>query len=190
MKKITLFVCALATTLLSTSIHAQSESEMKAWMDYMTPGEAHKMMASWNGDWNGEITMWMAPGAPPEKSTGTCTNKMIMGGRYQVGTFSGSFSGMPFEGQSTLAYDNAKKKFISTWIDNMGTGVMILEGTWNPSSKTLTTKGSCVDPMTGKDISVREVFTVVDDKTQKMEMFMTAAGGKEFKSMEILFTRK
>jgi len=190
MKKLTLFVCALAIGALTTSSYAQTEAEMKAWMDYMTPGDVHKMMASWDGEWKGDITMWMAPEAPPTKSTGSCTNKMIMGGRYQLGTFTGDFSGMPFEGQSTLAYDNAKKKFISTWIDNMGTGVMVLEGTWNPGSKSLTTNGSCVDPMTGKDIKVREVFTVVDDKTQKMEMFMTPAGGKEYKSMEILFTRK
>lgn len=27
---------------------------------------------------------------------------------------------MPFEGISTLGYDNAKKTFFSTWIDNMG----------------------------------------------------------------------
>jgi hypothetical protein len=37
---------------------------------------------------------------------------------------------------------------------------------------------------------VRETFKVIDDNTQKMEMFMTPAGGQEFKSMEITFTRK
>jgi hypothetical protein len=35
---------------------------------------------------------------------------------------------MPFEGISTLGYDNAKKTFFSTWIDNMGTGMMVMEG--------------------------------------------------------------
>lgn len=30
---------------------------------------------------------------------------------------------------SLLAYDNARKLFISTWIENVGTGMMVLEGT-------------------------------------------------------------
>ena len=44
--------------------------------------------------------------------------------------------------------------------------------------------------MTGKDMVVRETFQIIDDDTQKMEMFMTPAGGKEYKSMEIMLTRK
>lgn len=40
---------------------------MKAWMTYMTPGDMHKMLAESEGEWNEDITMWMAPGAPPLK---------------------------------------------------------------------------------------------------------------------------
>jgi len=190
MKKITLFAIALVASAFSTFSYAQSEAEMKAWMEFMTPGDAHKLMASWDGTWSGEITMWMAPGAPPDKSTGTAVNKMILGGRYQQATHTGNFGGMPFEGISTLAYDNGKKKFISTWVDNMGTGVMILEGKWDAGSKSMTLVGNQTDPMTGKDMKVREVFKQIDDKTQKMEMYMTGADGKENKTMEIVYTRK
>ena len=31
-----------------------------------------------------------------------------------------------FKGMSIDAYDNVKQKFVSTWIDNMGTGVMMI----------------------------------------------------------------
>jgi hypothetical protein len=97
---------------------------------------------------------------------------------------------MPFEGISTTGYDNAKKTFVSTWVDNMGTGIMIMEGKWDEKTKTLHLKGKQTDPTTGKEMDVRETFTVIDDNTQKMEMFMTPAGGKEYKNMEIVFTRK
>jgi hypothetical protein len=40
-----------------------------------------------------------------------------------------------------MGYDNAKKKFVSTWIDNMGTGMMTAEGEWNPSKKSIEFKG-------------------------------------------------
>lgn len=191
MKKLTLLAFAVSLAVMSiSSTYAQTEAEMKAWMEYMTPGDVHKMMASWDGEWNGEITMWMAPDTPPSKSTSTCTNKMLLGGRYQSSMHTGSFSGMPFEGISTLAYDNARKTFVSSWIDNMGTGMMVLEGPWDAATKSITFKGTSVDPMTGKEMKVREVFHVIDDKTQKMEMYMSTPDGKEYKSMEILFTRK
>ena len=80
----------------------------------------------YNGEWNEEVTMWMAPGAPPTVSKATAKNEMIMGGRYQLSKSTGTMMGMPFEGMSTVGYDNAKKQFTSTWIDNFGTGTMAL----------------------------------------------------------------
>lgn len=155
-----------------------SATMMKNWQAYMTPGQPHQMIASWNGTWNGDVSMWMAPGAPPSKSTSTTTNKMALGGRYQISEHKGSFDGMPFEGMSTLAYDNAKKMFISTWIDNMGTGIMVVQGPWNEATKSMDLKGKMTDPNTGNDIDVRETFKVVDDNTQVMEMYCNGADGK------------
>ena len=190
MKQITLTLCAVFITAVYSNMSAQSEAEMKAWMNYMTPGDIHKEMARWDGEWNEDISMWMSPDAPLQKSTATCTNKMIMGGRYQVSNHTGNMMGMPFEGMSTVAYDNAKKSFTTTWVDNMGTGIMVMEGKWDDKTKTLNSTGKQTDPISGKDIMVRETFQMIDDDTQKMEMFMTPAAGKEYKSMEIVFKRK
>lgn len=189
MKKITIIICTLLIAIICKTTYAQTEAEMKAWQAYMTPGEVHKMLASSDGMWNEDITMWMDPAKPATKSTATAENKMILGGRYQQSTHKGSFNGQPFEGMSLLAYDNAKKMFMSTWIDNMGTGIMNMEGKWDPATKTINFKGKSFDPTTGKDINVRETFSIVDNNTQKMEMYM-ANDGKEFKSMEIMLTRK
>jgi predicted small secreted protein len=176
----------------ATAATPDSATMMKNWMAYMMPGDVHKMMASWDGTWTGAVLMWQAPGAPPEKSTSTAINKTIMGGRYQLSNHTGSMMGQPFEGMSTLAYDNARKKFISTWIDNVGTGMMVLEGTWDEASKTMNLSGNVVDPSagTGKQMPVRETFKVIDDNTQLMEMYGAGPDGKEFKMMEIKFTRK
>lgn len=154
----------------------------------MTPGEMHKNMATSVGDWKAEITMWMAPGSQPAKSLATAKNEMIMGGRYLQSTFKGDFMGMPFEGFSTTAYDNGKKVFINTWIDNMGSGMMITEGKWNGAKNAIELKGKTTDPMTGKDCNVREHHTFNADGTQFMEMWMEQ-NGKEFKAMEIKFTK-
>lgn len=167
-----------------------STAMMKAWMDYATPGAMHSMLAKDDGAWTVDITSWMSPDAPPEKSTGTATNKMIMGGRYQQSTFKGSFGNMPFEGMSTLAYDNAKKIFVNTWIDNMGTGIMTMEGTYDSATNQINFSGKSTDPLTGKDCIMRQTFKIVDENTQKMEMFATYPGGKEYKSMELVYKRK
>ena len=167
-----------------------SATMMKNWQEYMTPGEVHKMMAKWDGAWNGEVTVWMHPGAPEQKSTSTAVNKMIMNGLYQQSTHSGDMMGMPFNGMSTVAYDIHRKEFISTWIDNMGSGIMVLKGPWDEATKTITLKGKMVDPGTKADFDVRETFKIIDDNNQEMTMYVTMPGEKEFNTMNIKYTRK
>ncbi|RYG32008.1 MAG: DUF1579 domain-containing protein, partial [Chitinophagaceae bacterium] len=95
--------------------------------------------------------------------------------------------GMPFEGHSTLGYDNAKKTFVNTWIDNAGTGIMYLEGPYDAATKTITLTGKCVDPVagTGKEMNVRQVIKEIDPKHHVMEMYGPGPDGKEFKMMEV-----
>ena len=176
--------------LLTTSVKAQDEAMMKAWQDYMTPGDMHKLMGAWNGTWTVEINSWMDPKEPPVKSMATAEYKPIFNGLYQVGNFTGTMMGMPFEGKSLLAYDNAKKEFVTTWIDNMGSGVVIMTGKWNEKTKTLELSGTMSDPMTGKDASIRETVQVIDANTQKMTLYMPGMDGKEMKSMEMNMKRK
>ena len=174
------------------AVPLDSATMTKNRMAYSTPGDMHKMIKSWDGSWTGEVTSWYAPGTPPQKSKSTAVNKTIMGGRYQVSNFTGKMMGMPFEGMGTLAYDNAKKVFISTWIDNMGTGLMKMEGPWDEATKSMILTGRCVDPGsgTGKEMTLREVFKVIDDKTQMMTMYGPGPDGNEYKMMEIKMTKK
>ncbi len=204
MKKVKLFIGTGLLTCLSICVTAQDDvktitamdpkqkAEMekaeKAWMEYMTPGPMHEMLAKSEGSWNEEVTSWMAPGAPPTVSAGRSENKMILGGRYQQSAHHGEFSGMPFEGISTVGYDNALKMYISTWIDNMGTGIMVLKGTYDQEKRMLTSTGKMVDPVSGKENDVRETINFIDENHHVMEMF-EMRNGKEHKTMQIKFTR-
>jgi hypothetical protein len=173
-----------------TAAMPDSATMMKNWQDYMTPGDVHKMMAKWDGTWNGEVTMWMYPGAAEQKSTSTAVNKMVLNGLYQQSTHTGNMMGMPFNGMSTVAYDIHKKEFVSTWIDNMGSGIMMLKGPWDEVTKTVTMKGTMVDAGTKADTDVRETFQIIDDNTQEMKMYVMTPDGKEFQTMNIRYTRK
>jgi len=167
-----------------------SATMMKNWQEYMTPGDVHKMMAKWDGTWTGDVTMWMYEGAPEQKSTSTAVNKMVLNGLYQQSTHTGDMMGMPFNGLSTVAYDIHKKEFVSTWIDNMGSGIMMMKGPWDEATKTINMKGTMVDPGTKADTDVRETFQIIDDNTQEMKMFVMTPDGKEFNTMVIKYTRK
>lgn len=168
-----------------------SATMMANWAAYMKPSEMHEMLKSWNGTWKQESTTWEYPGATPQTSKGTMVNEMILGGRYQRSTSSGNMMGMPYQGISTTAYDNAKKTFKMSWIDNVGTGMAILEGPWDVASNSMSLAGTMVDPSSadGKEHPVRELYKIEDDKHHTMQMFMPGTDGKEFMMMEIKFTK-
>lgn len=191
MKKISLFLMVILAAMTVHSMQAQQDQAamMKAWTDFKTPGEMHKMLASWNGVWNADVSSWMDPSAPPIKSTATVENKMVLDGLYQTSHYEGTMMGSPFEGYSTLAYDNAKKMFVNTWIDNVGSGVVIMTGKWDAAKKTLELKGTQTDPMSGKDTPIREVITVIDANTQRMAIYGIGMDGKEAKFMESTMKR-
>jgi hypothetical protein len=192
MKKLFLLVgCFFMISGLSLAQEGEGEmsEDMQVWMEYMTPGATHQMLAEANGEWNTKITFWMMPGGEPQTSTGTCTNEMILGGRYQKSTHHGDMMGMPFEGMGLLAYDNATHKFYNIWIDNMGTGMMMSSGKFNEETGKAEMMGTYVDPMTGKEEPFKQTFQNVDNDKQIFEMFMYFEG-KEFKSLEVEYTRK
>jgi len=165
-----------------------NDQDMKKWMAYMTPGDAQKMMAKSAGDWKADVTTTMDPAQPPVKSQAAVHNEMTMGGRYLTTHYTGNMMGMPFEGMGTMAYDNGKKKYMSTWIDNMGTGIMYMEGVQSADGKSIEFKGKVYDPMQGKDVMMRQVMTFNSDNDQTLEMY-TDMNGKEMKTLSIHMTR-
>lgn len=185
-------VPVLLLLCLSSAIVAQdydSEAAQKAWQEAMTPGEMHAMLAKAEGEWNATITMWNDPTAEPMISEGTVVSEMIMDGRYLQSKHTSTFMGMPMHGMAIEGYDNAKKKFINTWIDNFGTGIMISEGDYDPESKQMVYYGSMTSPMDGSAIKTRQTMKMIDDDNSVFEMFMEM-GGQEVKSMNIKYTRK
>ena len=165
-----------------------SQAEMEAMMKAMAPGAEHKLLARMAGNWEFTSKMWMAPGAPPSESSGTVHSEMILGGRYVQSVWKGNFMGMDFEGHGTEGYDNLAKKYVSSWVDNMGTGILYTSGTCEQG--VCKQAGSMIDPMTGKDTPWKSVVTWQDDNTFKLEMFGNDPSGKEMKMMEFTVKRK
>lgn len=159
----------------------------QAMMTAMMPGEHHEHMKKLVGNFDYTLKMWMDPSAPPQESTGKRTGELVLGGRFLEETYTGTFMGMPFEGIGTLGYDNVGKQYVSTWIDNMGTGIMMGHGQCDKTGWSMTSES--LDPMTGKPWKSRSKTSMPDDNTMVMEMWTPGADGKEFKMMEITCKR-
>jgi hypothetical protein len=169
---------------------AEQQAAMEAWMKVATPGEGHKLLEPMVGSWNVETTMWEKPGNPPEKGAGVAEDSWVLGGRFVKEEFQGEFGGMKFQGLGYTGYDNYKKKYVGTWMDTMGTMMMTMIGTVDASGKVFTATSTIDDIMTGKPMTVRMVTRIVDANKHVMEMFGPDPSGKEFKMMELVYTRK
>ena len=185
-----IFFSSLTVVFAQDKTEEQKAAEQK-WMAYMTPGEYHKNLAKCVGDWDAKMQMWMGPNTDPTISVGTVKGEMILGGRYLQMKYNSTIMGMPFEGISTDGYDNSKKVFFNTWVDNMGTGIMYGEGTVDNGSKTVNYTGNFFDPLSGKDTPYRQTVQNVDDNHMVMEMFYpNPMDGKEYKAMHVEYTKK
>lgn len=168
---------------------ADEKAAMEAMMKAAQPGEPHKALAGLAGSWEQTIKMWMDPSKPPTESKATCESKMIMDGRYLEDKITGDFGGMKFLGQGLTAYDNLKKKYTFTWVDNMGTGVSTASGTYDPDKKAYTYLGEEIDPLSGKAYKTKMVTHVIDKDKYEMDMYRVA-GDKDVKVMHIDAVRK
>jgi Protein of unknown function (DUF1579) len=182
---------------------ADMQKMMQQMVEMSKLNENHKLLSSLDGSWDYTIKFWMNPdpNAPPQESTGTATRKTIMDGRYvmmdvdgkmQMPGEGGQMKDVEFKGMGMEGYDNVKKKFVASWIDNMGTGIEFSEGTYDPASKTFIYTAE-MEPVPGMKTKVREVIKLVDNSHMTLEWYETPGGkakGKEKKTMEINYTKK
>jgi len=195
-----LFVLVAVALFVTTAAFAADapkapSAEQQAMMEKMTkaatPGPQHEMLKKMAGEWNAKVTSQMDPSQPPEVEQSTSTLTMLMDGRYCQEVASGSMMGQPFSGMGLTGYDNVLGKYVSTWIDNMGTGIMTSVGTADASGKVITWIGTMSDPVTGKVSKERMVTTIKDDDHHTFEMYGTPPGGKkEMKMLTIEYSRK
>jgi hypothetical protein len=190
---------AAGTSSVTTAVGQPNPQEMmKQMMELSQLNENHKLLSSMDGNWTYTIKFWMSPdpNAPPQQSKGTATRKSIMNGRFvvmdvtgkmQMPDQTGKMKDMQFKGMGMEGYDNVKKKFVGSWVDNMGTGISLAEGTYDPASKTFTFTSE-MEPVPGMKTPVREVLKVTDNNHMMLEWYENH-GGQEKKTMEIAYTR-
>ncbi|HEX8183806.1 MAG TPA: DUF1579 domain-containing protein [Blastocatellia bacterium] len=171
---------------------ADMQEMMKKWMECATPGEAHKQLEHLVGKWDTVVKMWwQGPGKPPAETKGASETRWIMDGRFLLEESTGQMMGMPWRGMSIMGYDNFKKKYVVSYIDNMGTAMYTGEGKFDLANKVLTSFGKMDEPMTGeRDKPVKYVVRPLSKDKYVFEIFDEVGSPNEFKAVEITYTRK
>jgi len=189
---------AVTSPATVSSGQPDQQEMMKQMMELSKLNENHKLLSDLDGNWNYTIKFWMNPdpNAKPEESKGTAVRKSIMNGRFSTLDVTGKMEmpgpdgkkkAMTFVGHGIDGYDNVKKKFVGSWIDNMGTGIMFSEGNYDPATKTFT-YNSEFEAVPGMKQQIREVIKVTDNNHHTLEWYENR-GGQQVKTMEINYTR-
>ena len=177
---------------------ADMQKMMEQMMEMSKLTENHKLLSSGDGTWDYTVKMWMDgdTSKKPQESKGTAVRKSILDGRFvemdvtgkmQMPGPDGKPKEMTFKGHGMEGYDNVKKKFVGTWMDNMGTSIMMSEGTYDPATKSFTYTSE-MEPLPGMKTQVREVLKLTDNTHMNFEWYENQ-GGQEKKTMEINYTR-
>ncbi len=166
---------------------AGAEDEINAYLKASQPGPEHAKLKMRVGNWQVAGAFYMAPGAPPMQSKGTANIRPMMGGRYFRENYTGEFMGLKFTGMGISGYDKGLKKFVSTWIDSMSTGVMSSEGT--ASGDVISYVGEYFDPMRKQLVKTKSVLTLKSRKAHTITMYEFSEDGSERKVMELDYTR-
>jgi hypothetical protein len=167
------------------------QAMMEAWKKASTPGEMQKKLDDMVGTFDASVRMWMDPSKPPEDSTAKSVNTWVLGDRFVETKYDGTMMGEPFNGIGYTGYDNVQKKYVGSWMDSAGTGIMNSICTLDAAGKSMTCKSSFWDAMTGKPSTMEMKTSWVDHDHHTMEMWGShQPGGKKYKMMEISYTRK
>lgn len=164
----------LAALLLAAVnfIHAQEPPQMPQ------PTKEHAWLQQFAGTWDYEVEIFMEPGKPPMKATGSEVARMI-GGFWVVGESKGDMGGMTFTNITTFGYDPAKKKYVGTGFDSASSTLWQYEGTVDATGKILTfeTEGPC--PLRGGRMT--KFRQVVEFKSKDHRIFTSSSLGDDGK---------
>jgi hypothetical protein len=152
-------------------------------------GPEHEVLKQLVGDWEYTAKFQMEPGQD-STSRGKETVRLIAGGLFIVFDSEGEMFGGKFVGHGTMGYDVVKKKYTGTWMDNMATGVYLVEATYDEKTKTFTETMEGSNPQTGETMKMKMTSEIKDKDKRVLRFYMPGADGKEFESGSIEYTRK
>lgn len=169
---------------------AKKEQEMaKKWQEFADPGENHKHLRYFVGDWQSVQKTWTGPGRDPIISKQQITVRSVFGGRFIESHIREQADGELYEIKVVVGFDNYRKEFVSVAYNNSATIFYINRGQLDESGKVRIDTGSRDNIFTGVQYRIKAVTTIVDEDKYTYELYNVSAAGKEIKTMEVVYSR-
>jgi hypothetical protein len=169
---------------------AEAEAEaLAAFLVAANPGEEHERLASLEGAWAVTGMFWSEPGAEPITAAHSSKMRMALGRRYLIEDLEGDLWGEEFRGVGITAFDNVEEEYVTIWIDNLSTGILMLRGRYDQGRDAVVMTGEYTDPVTGQKRFLKSVERVTEDGTRVYEHWEVSDDGGEFKVMELTYLR-
>ncbi|WP_198172689.1 DUF1579 family protein [Hymenobacter ginkgonis] len=164
--------------------------------------ENHKLLASLAGNWSfvGKHT-FPGPAKKTVEFNGNVVKKELWGGRYLETETTGiprkmlwSEGPVTYVDRTIEGYDNVKKKFVTTSYNNeLDTGFITTEGTYDSATKTFTYDGATTshihyDVPVGTTIKLHDIVRIIDNNHYVFERHETV-DGREIILTELTYTR-
>jgi hypothetical protein len=156
------------------------------------PTAEHERLAKDVGTWDATIKSWeRGPDSEPTVSQGVEVVKLMPGGLWAQSEFDGKFGDREFHGCGQSGYDTKKGKYVGTWVDTMSTEIMMMEGDYDPASRTVTMYAKGTDHA-GKPYDAKMASKYDGDDTRVFTMSMKSdeTKGEYVKMMEITYKRR
>ena len=170
-------------------VEADDEALIDNWVRHAMPGEQHKLLGRMTGRWDMKVKYWMNAAVPAVESEGVCVRKWILGKRFVLEEFDGGNLALPFEGLAIYGYDAFEKKYTSVWVDSMSTAITTSLGACVEDCARIRFVGRHGDPWSGTKRDSRGMTRFVSEDEHVLELHEPGADGKEFKMLEITYTR-
>jgi len=158
--------------------------DVAAMMAAGTPGEPHKRLATYAGEWTSTFAM-TPKGMPPMEFPGTASCEMVMGGRFLREKVSYDMGDWGKQDMELLhGFNNTTGKYELTLFSSDSTNIMTMQGEEDEKTKVITFDGKYYD-FTVKDyIGWRAIVSPVKDGKSTTKLL--ANYGNEWTEMGVI----
>lgn len=177
-------------TTSSADSATSTDSLIETMVRYAMPAPQHRLLDRMAGKWKTHVKYQMTADAPVVESEGNCERKWVLGNRFLLEEFDGGDLALPFQALAIYGYDRFEQKYTSAWIDSLTTAITTYLGTCKDPCDVINFVGQHGDPWTGQKRPSRGVTRFVSDKQHTVELYESGGDGREYRVLEINYTRE
>jgi hypothetical protein len=196
-------ILVIAIALHGTAFPQAQAQQQPAMVRNGQPGEMHKRLDALVGDWNVDMTVYIAGGTrekPIVANAVMCHREWIAetGNRHLRDVTEGTVGGNPYYRLGILSYSTMDKRYEWNTVDALNTDMMTYKGVKNSAtlsgdivmSGEFTDQGVLGDTYAGKVIRQRTVIKIESSERHLFELYFKPPGERERLAVRAVYTRR